>query len=153
MINYVKQDLCEVTKGIVAHGVNCQSKMGSGVAGALKKKYPKIYPSYMEMCNTTDNPKELLGVVDFVKIKEDLIIVNCFTQEFYGYDGKRYADPDAIYNCMRILVSMAANRNLPIYIPKIGCGLGGLDWDKDVKSKIEEAGKRYPDVDIFVCDL
>jgi hypothetical protein len=38
-------------------------------------------------------------------------------------------------------------------MPKIGCGLGGLNWNKDVKPIVEDAATGFPTVNIFICDL
>lgn len=34
----------------IAHQVNCRGKMGSGVALAIKQKYPEVYQKYSEAC-------------------------------------------------------------------------------------------------------
>jgi len=43
--------------------------------------------------------------------------------------------------------------DLPIYMPRIGCGLGGLDWDTEVGPIVEKINELYPRVEVFVCDL
>jgi O-acetyl-ADP-ribose deacetylase (regulator of RNase III) len=153
MIEYKKMDLCDVDRGIIAHGVNCQSKMGSGVAAVLKGKWPKIYPSYLAKCSTEDDNVNLLGQVDIVEISLELFIVNCFTQVNYGKDGKIYANPLAITKSFDKLFNFSNSKQLPIYIPKIGCGLGGLSWDKDVKNILEKCDTTFNNVHVFVCEL
>jgi hypothetical protein len=41
---------------------------------------------------------------------------------------------------------------LPLYMPRIGCGLGGLDWDKDVGPVLEHLAEQL-NVQVYVCDL
>jgi hypothetical protein len=36
---------------VVAHQVNCVGVMGSGVALAIRDKYPRVYTEYLEFCN------------------------------------------------------------------------------------------------------
>ena len=86
----VNTDILTVTSGIIAHGVNCQGAMGSGVAKVLYTKYPEVREVFMQV------GKGDLGSVTIVPVTSELTVVNCYTQEFYGYDGKRYADLEAL---------------------------------------------------------
>lgn len=150
MINYIKQDLTKLERGIIAHGVNCQGVMGAGVAGAIKSKWPVVYDRYMEVGKTGSN----LGMIDIVTITPDeLYVVNCYTQDFYGRRG-RYAVPNAIIECLDLLLRFAeCNREpLPVYMPKIGCGLGGLNWDADVEPIVDAVALKHPGLTIYVCD-
>jgi len=149
MINYIKKDITTVEKGVVCHGVNCQQTMGSGVAKAIKEKWPIIYDIYM----TKAKGKHMLGVADVVPIKEDLYVANCYTQVFYGYGGGRYASPDAIRSCLADMVVHADYHEIPLYMPKIGCGLGGLDWDREVRPIIEKLDEFFGSIEINVCEL
>jgi hypothetical protein len=170
MIKYEHKDITTVTRGIIGHGVNCQGAMGSGVALAIKTKWPDIYDSYMKFFNhfVEVNLKEqerkgtpineikfrserLLGAVDTCVVGDGIVVVNCFTQNFFGADGvyktSKYADPTAIGLCVEKLNIIANLYNIEeIYIPKIGSALGGLDWETEVEPVIEATG-----VDLTVC--
>lgn len=157
MIEYLKKDITTITEGVIAHGVNCQGAMGSGVAGALRRKYPQIFTRYSNICGMyTKNSSWLLGLVDFVEISREtdpfLMVANCFTQEYYGRDGKRYADPRAISQSIDKAIHVAVSVVVPLYMPKIGCGLGGLSWDEEIEPIIGEIANRY-NTTIYVCDL
>lgn len=149
MIIEVKKDITTVQLGIVIHGVNCQRVMGSGVALAIKTKWPEIYEAYMA---GIEGPNAL-GNIGVVNIDENLQVVNCYTQEYYGRDGQRYADLDAIGSCLYKVISLAYIQEMPIYMPKIGCGLGGLSWRDEVLPLLEELAAQAPSVDIYVCDI
>lgn len=147
MIRFEKRDITTVERGIIAHGVNCQKAMGSGVAGAIKAKWPQVYEKFMKT-----SPD--LGKIDLIDIDDDLIIVNCYTQMFYGKDGQRYANLPAIKVCLHDLMGVGIVMGLPIYIPKIGCGLGGLKWDEEVYPVLKTVHD-FLDFQgtITVCDL
>ncbi len=147
------QDITKVERGIIGHGVNCQGVMRSGVAKQLRSLYPKIFYSYSSLCNQHSDKSELLGSVDFVSITPDIIIANMFTQEYYGKDGRVYASPFGIQQSMLRVILMASSLNLDVYIPPIGCGLGGLNWDETVLPLLEEASSLFPEVNITVCNL
>jgi O-acetyl-ADP-ribose deacetylase (regulator of RNase III) len=149
MIEYITKDITTVERGIICHGVNCQHKMASGVAKAIRAKWPSAYTQYMD----SPKGKSMLGVARVVDINETLFVINCYTQIFYGYGGGRYADPEGIRRAMVDAMTMADYQQLPIYMPKIGCGLGGLDWDKEVKPVLEKLNTFFDQVEINVCEL
>ena len=58
------------------------------------------------------------------------IIVNLFAQDRYGSDGKRYTDYNAFRSCLNNLKQCVPPGETIAFPFKIGCGLGGGDWDK-----------------------
>jgi O-acetyl-ADP-ribose deacetylase (regulator of RNase III) len=163
MITYIKKDITTVTAGIVAHGVNTLGVMGKGVARAIRFTWPKAYSEYAMFVRQYSDKTELLGMVNLIDVSEEpasgepkdpgtLFVANCFTQLSCGNNGvfaKRYAIAEAVSN----VVEFAQLRGLPVYLPKIGTGLGGLQWEDDVQSIFEFIADEYPSVDIFVCDI
>ncbi len=150
-IHYIKQNVTEISLGIVAHGVNCQHKMGSGVAKAIRKTWPQVYDAYMH------HPKgnAMLGCCALVRIDEgrdDLFVANLYTQTFYGYGGGKYANPRAIETSLSQCANYGDVYDLPIYMPRIGCGLGGLDWENDVEPIVQKINEYYRN-DIYICNL
>lgn len=146
IITYLHKDITTVDYGIVAHGVNCQGVMGSGVAKAIKNKWPEIYESFLD----TPKEKRQLGYINFVHISYYLWVLNLYTQEKYGNDGKIYASSEGISEALTSTFKFANKLNLPINMPKIGCGLGGLDWETDVKPIVESLSDEYVvDVNIY----
>lgn len=157
MIEYLKQDITTVTEGVIAHGVNCRGVMGSGVAGALRRKYPQIFTRYSNICEIyTKNPDWMLGMVDLVEVSTEteplLLVANCFTQDNYGREGKRYANARAIEQSINTVAQVAIGVAVPLYMPKIGCGLGGLSWDGEIEPIVQCIADKY-NMTIYVCDL
>lgn len=148
MLQIIEKDITLVDEGFVVHQVNCRGKMGSGVAGMLRKKYPKIFSEYARIVRDYYKEAEknpILGTINIVPVSNTLRIVNAFTQYDYGYDGLQYTNYEAIEHVFAKL-KMINIKNKPVYIPyKYGCGLGGASWDV-VESIIE---KVYPEV--IVC--
>lgn len=130
MIVMVQGDLLDVTKGTIVHGVNCQGIMGSGVALAIKKKYPIVFEKYREHVITTgmiaSQQRILLGTLFAVPVTEELTVINAFTQINYGATGK-HASYDAIDEAAERL-ARSIGMDVPIAMPKIGTGYGGLSW-------------------------
>lgn len=151
-ITYLKKDITSIDFGIVAHGCNCQFKMGSGVAGAIRSAWPLAYEEYMKLKPLYPDTRELLGRAQYIKIYDGLWVANLFTQEFYGKDNKKYADELAIYDALKSTLELAKNMELPVYIPPIGSGLGGLDWDTEVYPLVSRAVNETG-VSITVCEI
>ena len=166
MIAYETKDITSTTLGVVAHGVNCQGAMGSGVALAIMRKWPEIRESYMRY----KPGRHLLGSVDFVDVDPfhllnneerfdasgypqpyDLVVANCFTQEFYGGDGRKYADEEAVAKCLANVYAYADIYELPVVLPQIGCGLAGLDWEADLVPIINSLDEKFSRVDTTIC--
>lgn len=149
-IKYEKRNITSITEGVIGHGCNIAGAFGSGVAGAIRQKWPKMYETYM----TDFNSGVLkLGFTHVVNLDDSLHIANIMTQEKYGMDGNVYADIEAIEEGLHNLCAYATVHNLDVYIPPIGCGLGGLNWKKDVLPRIEKVSSEYPELNITVCDI
>lgn len=154
MIIYKKLDVTSVEKGIIAHGVNGQFVMGSGVALAIRNKWPIVYDEYAKFRHS-NYTGGLLGQVAFATINENLIVANCFTQMFFGNNvNVKYANPLAVETSLNRCVRECNSRGLDLYMPRIGCGLGGLSWVDDVLPIVEKvSGKLHDKLFITVCDL
>ena len=152
MLIEIQKNILDIDEGMIAHGVNCQHAMGSGVALAIKTKWSSIYDDYMS------NPC-VLGAARTIEVGPNLWVANCYTQEFYGRKSFKYADPRAIYSSLReslgwlSMYREKSGKSFSLYMPQIGCGLGGLDYNKEVKPLLEELVWWFPSTDIFVCSL
>lgn len=157
-IRFFNGDISEIDEGVIYHGVNCQGAMGSGVALALLRKHPVIRERYLALCKEFKHWKsDLLGTWQPVMVHPHLIIVNAFTQEFFGADGKRYASLDAINRSLRSLARKVSDvQTHPeykiIHLPKVGGKRGGLDFDKEVMPLIERIAADYPAVTFAIWE-
>jgi O-acetyl-ADP-ribose deacetylase (regulator of RNase III) len=147
MVHLIKGDLFSSGADIIAHGVNCRGRFGSGIAGIISKQYPHVRAEYLEHYEWSEWK---LGDVQMVVAEDGLMIANCATQDMYGYDGQLYADYDAIRICMGKVKEYARNRSNRIAIPKIGCGLAGGDWGI-VKGILDEVFQDY-DVSVYYLE-
>ena len=128
-------DLTNSKAEMICHQVNCHGKMGSGVAKAIKEKFPTVYQMYMNMY---DNRQQYLGATQFVRLPDmernnwsDQYVVNMFAQDRYGYDGFKYTNYEAFYQCLREIKNFAKDHSIvkSIAFPyRIGCDRGGANW-------------------------
>lgn len=129
---YIKGDITETELKYIAHGVNCQNTMGSGVAKALFTKWPEVKSEYHKYC-LDKPPKYLLGKSHIVgKTHDNKYIFNLFTQENFGYDGNKYVNYSAVVDGFKFILECAEDSRIgeitKLAIPKIGCGLAGGNW-------------------------
>ena len=125
----------DVEKGFILQQVNCQGKMGSGIALAIKTKWPIVEQEYHEFCRTRP-PALLLSQILPIQVEPGKWIINLFSQLTYGRNpaaqpGGRYTSYDALADAAKRTADFA-NTLAPDYptinYPMIGCGLGGGDW-------------------------
>lgn len=131
---YIAGSLFDVT-GVdgYAHGVNCDGVMGSGIAVAFREKYPEMYESYRAKC-----------------LRGDLIPGECFTwktdqENVYNLASQDRPGPNARIDWLASAVTrMFLDPTLPktVATPRIGCGIGGLDW-KDVELVLMELEEKF----------
>lgn len=141
----IEKDITTVETGIIVHQVNCQGVMGSGVAKALRDKWPQIYDSYKEVCKYGSgfSLRSLLGQIDVCKIKENLYVVNLFGQYEYRQNhqlSKRFTSYSAWEKALPKLRNYIDDNGLPgsVYFPYLaGCDRGGGDW-RIISAMIEE---------------
>lgn len=115
---------------LILHGVNRQLKMASGVAKEIRSRFPFAYRGYMNECNPIPELGDARFYNDGNIIESSRVYIgNCYTQDRYGYDGKAYADLSAIMSSYRLALEFCSEYDIyNIYMPMIGCGLGGLKW-------------------------
>lgn len=157
MLRYEQKDITTVTEGIILQGCNAQGVMGSGVAKAIRDKWPGVFAEYKRACDQCVVKSDLLGACILYDVTDlPVCIVNAITQEFYGKDGKVYANKNAIDTAILTTCLVAGGEStgsVNIYLPKIGCGLGGLNWDLDIKPIVESYAAIYPMYDFIVCEV
>ena len=145
-VKVVDDNLFTTNAEYISHQVNCQDKMGSGVARQIREKYPTVYQWYKVRCSEGAREKERLGVSkspllgqvqmvykeDYPVGKNDIdsqAICNLFSQDQYGYNRKQFTDYAAFEKCLlhlRKLVPAGETIAMPY---KIGCGLGNGNWE------------------------
>lgn len=126
-------NLMNVTAGHIVHGCNAQGVMGSGVALAVKRKFPGAYKSYL---NIHENGGLQLGRAYFTPISSKLAVWNAITQGGFG-SPIRNTSYDAIQTCFQEIndhissglegiMNMQPNE---VHIPLIGAARGGGNWE------------------------
>ena len=135
-------DLTMSYANILAHQVNAQGVMGSGVAKGIKAKYPKAYQEYLS--HSKLKQRAILGECQIIDC-DNKMIANLFGQ--FNYGRKKdvvYTDYKALRGALISLKEFAKVNNLSVAMPfKIGCGLANGDWEGVVLPMIKEIFNDY----------
>ena len=146
-IIYKIGNLLDAQTDVIAHQVNCQGVMGSGVAKQIKEKWPKVFEEYKKYCYEIW-AHQVLSSCLLVSIDNKQYIANLFGQARYGRDGKRYTDYEALYKSLeRLVAQMISNDKKSVAFPyKMSSDRGGADWNI-VLAMIESV---FKDTDITI---
>lgn len=152
-LHYLKGDLLNAPQKIIAHQVNCQGVMGSGVAYQIKQSYGDAYLLYKNLCNFK-SPLQNAGSCQLVEISDNRIVANLFGQVNFGgpHIETSYAYLAMALN--ELFVTIRENEELPneFAIPYLmSCYRGGGDWDV-VSSILEDFAIKY-DIDVYIYSL
>lgn len=116
----------------LAHGCNCAGAMGKGIAVEFKRRFPEMFAEYRSRCRSG---RFSLGDV-FTWDTGEIVVFNLGTQKTW----QTKADLEAVQTALRRMVTEAESRKLRgVAMPRIGAGLGGLDWSI-IRRELEELG-------------
>jgi O-acetyl-ADP-ribose deacetylase (regulator of RNase III) len=127
--------------GIIVHGCNCFHAMGSGIAGALAHRFPEI--PHVDIKTTTKGDPSKLGSYSEVTVTKESYddgkvprsysvrdlpnsfrCINLYTQFTPGAD---FIESVFVYAIKQLNKDFAGET---LWFPKIGCGIGGGNWER-----------------------
>ncbi|KIN27490.1 macro domain-containing protein [Bacillus subtilis] len=137
MIKIVKGNILDASEDIIVQQVNCKGVMGAGLAKAILNKYPNVKKEYQSFRNFNLNKgltdKDLLGLVNYVRVSDVKVIANIFGQvniKKNRFDNTVYTKTDALTRGLKEVKELSKQLNNSVAIPYgIGCGLAGGDWN------------------------
>ena len=126
------KDIFESQAEVLVNPVNCKGVMGKGLALQFKNKFPQIYETYRRDCG--------LGAlkVGFCYFYHHYngIVIACLTTKDDWRDMSKLEWVKGGIKQLRAL--MEDGHFSSVAIPQVGCGLGGLDWNRVRPMIIEE---------------
>ncbi|MCP3138181.1 macro domain-containing protein [Pyxidicoccus xibeiensis] len=123
MLTFVRGNLFEYPADIRVNTVNCVGVMGTGVALAAKKLYPKMFLAYKEACLAGEIQP---GRLNIWKTGSEWIIN--FPTKRHWRDKSRYEDIEA--GLLALKSYLKSYGQVRVAIPALGCGHGGLEWER-----------------------
>lgn len=138
-------DLFTSEADAIGHGVNCRGLMGAGIALQFRSRYPDMYYEYKKLC-----VEDLLKPGQIYPYRaHDRTVINIASQEYPG--------PDASYEWLvtgvRSALRYCTERGLQsLALPRIGCGIGGLDW-VSVELLLSTLAEERPSVSLEIWSM
>jgi hypothetical protein len=132
--------------------VNCVGVMGRGLALDFKKKYPNLVWQYENLCQ-----KHYLqvGFPEFISFDGSCLNIVLFPTK------KHWKDSSQLHWIKSGLLELSVSANLDfqywrkqarnLHIPKLGCGLGGLNW-VDVRPLIAQFADMMPEHEMYLYE-
>ena len=125
----------------IVNPVNCVGVLGAGLAKQFAQLYPVECKVYQDQCKQN---KLKIG---------NVLLVDGGAKRIYHVPTKDHWRNPSLYTTIDLSLealtkSIIANKISSIAIPRLGCGLGGLDWSK-VRPKIVKTFESI-DVDVYL---
>ncbi len=131
MITYLTSDLFESHAQVLVNAVNTVGVMGKGIALEFKRKYPEMFKEYQVLCKS--------GVFDIGQLwlykSPEKWILNFPTKR----DWRNPSKIEYIEAGLTRFVEIYEEESITsISFPRLGSGLGGLNWENEVQPLMEK---------------
>jgi len=126
MIIYKTGNIFESSCQLIVITVNCVGVMGAGIARQCKELFPRTYQQYRRKCQQGEYKP---GQPILTNVDRPLLL---FPTKNHWRNGSEYAWIEEGLN----RIAKNADKFESIAIPPLGCGHGGLNWQR-VKTLIE----------------
>ncbi|HTA27386.1 MAG TPA: macro domain-containing protein [Bacteroidia bacterium] len=147
-MKYIKGNLLEAETQALVNTVNTVGVMGKGIALQFKERFPINYKLYSDACKKKEIAIGKMFVVKENTFQGEKIIIN-FPTKTEWYKPSQY---DYIEEGLKDLVRVIKEYKIQsIAIPPLGCGNGGLKWDK-VKPLMDKYLVGLPDIHIQIYE-
>lgn len=142
--SYVSGDILESDADVIVIPVNVVGVMSAGLAKQFKEKYPNAFLRYKEMCN---DAHLRLGKVGFTFLEGTDQQVAFLPTKSHWAECSILIDVEHGLRALNWTLNLMRNIR-SIAMPKVGCGLGRLDW-KDVHQLLVDIFQR-PNVKLLI---
>ncbi len=148
MIRSTRGDLLKAEAEALVNPVNCVGVMGKGLALQFKKAFPDNFEAYEAACKRGEVGPGRMFVFDTGRLIYPRYVVN-FPTKRHWRDKSRIDD---IWTGLGALVAEIRDRDITsIAIPRLGSGLGGLDWSQ-VRPLIENWMAPLAEVEVLIFE-
>ena len=146
MITYIEGNLFTSTAQTLVNTVNTAGVMGKGIAKGFKTYFPEMVPEYARHCKDRSFTH---GKLLLYRTPHKWVLN--FPTKRHWRNPSRLEDIEA---GLATFVRTYAEQGISsVAFPQLGCGNGGLDWERQVRPLMERyLGDLYLDVQIVIPD-
>ncbi len=144
MVEYSENNVFNVSAQTMVNTVNCFGVMGSGLALEFKARYRQMYEDYARQCKR----KEIeTGRLEIHQGDEKSYIIN-FPTKFHWKNPSKI---EWIERGLEYFLDNYQQWNIEsVAFPKLGCDLGGLDW-QEVRIVMDNYLSQIEDIKVIIC--
>lgn len=147
-MKYITGNLLAAPTQALVNTVNTVGVMGKGIALQFKERFPVNFKVYEKACKAGEVKIGSMLVVKENTLEGEKIIIN-FPTKTEWFKKSQYS---YIEEGLKDLVRVIKECNISsIAIPPLGCGNGGLKWDK-VKAMMDAHLSSLTNVDVMVYE-
>jgi O-acetyl-ADP-ribose deacetylase (regulator of RNase III) len=148
MLELTRGDILKADAEALVNTVNCVGIMGRGIALQFRKAFPENFKAYKSACDKKLlHPGHML-VYDLNRFENPRYVINFPTKRHWKGKSKI----EDIESGLEALAKEVTEHNIrSIAIPSLGCGLGGLEWER-VKTIIQKTFESLPDVQVLLYE-
>ena len=140
--------MLEANVQALVNTVNTVGVMGKGIALQFREAFPANYKVYMAACKRNELEPGKLLVVKEQTLQGEKIIIN-FPTKTEWYQRSKY---EYVEDGLKALVDVIRQYKITsIAVPPLGCGNGGLKWEK-VRPMMEKYLGPLTEVDIQIFE-
>lgn len=145
MIKYTTGNILEAHTDAIVNTVNCEGFMGKGIAYQFKLKYPENNEEYVKLCRNNQ-----FKIGDILMFEEDgKVIMNFPTKDKWRKKSEYSFIEEGLSTLKKLLLEHEISS---ISIPPLGCGNGGLKWNKVKKIIEDEFEDISNEIDILIYE-
>lgn len=147
-MRYITGNLLAAPTQALVNTVNTVGVMGKGIALQFKERFPINFKVYEKACRAGEVKVGKMLVVKENTLEGEKVIINFPTKtEWFKKSQYSYIE-DGLKDLVRVIKEYKISS---IAIPPLGCGNGGLKWEK-VKEMMDAHLSALSDVDIMVYE-
>jgi O-acetyl-ADP-ribose deacetylase (regulator of RNase III) len=125
MIRYTEGDLLRAPEQAITNAVNTVGVMGKGLALQFKQQFPESFRAYAAACRAGEMVVGRVHPTRCEAVTGPRWIINFPTKQDWRHPSRLEWVEAGLHDLRRVLL---AEGIASIALPKLGCGLGGLDW-------------------------
>ncbi|MEQ8421822.1 MAG: macro domain-containing protein [Arenibacter algicola] len=144
----IKGNLLNAETQAIVNTVNTVGIMGKGIALQFKERFPQNFRAYRDACKNGLVKTGKMFVFTESDLQGDKIIINFPTKEEWYRKSQYNWIEEGLKDLVVVIKSMDIKS---ISLPPLGCGNGGLKWDK-VKALMSQYLGNLSDVEVFIYE-
>jgi O-acetyl-ADP-ribose deacetylase (regulator of RNase III) len=133
MIIYKNGSIFNGNDDCIVNPVNTVGVMGGGLAAEFKVRFPSMFSAYKKHCDSNELRP---GLLMFFRPDPDSPVVCCFPTKLHWRNPSQLSYIESGLKSFNQFYKEWDIKS--VSFPKLGCGLGGLNWEHEVQPLMQK---------------